>query len=678
MRSRGTSLRGSAMIAIAAAFCSLATVGRAAAERVVEYEWFNGDTPAGSQTVIHSPDGSLVSDMQIRWNNRNFTLHTEMGLDSAGYLRELRLTGTSAFGAPIDERFRVTGDKASWQTPTEGGESTLAKPAFYVPARSGATEAVAALLRVALAQPSKRLDLLPRGEVRASELTTLTVKRAGESRALTLYALTGLEFAPTYLWLDESHDLFAFSFWGLSMAPKGWGRQTHEQLMATQRAHERLLYEGIATRHAQKVSGPLLIRNVDVVDVDAGRLLEDRDVLAENGVITRISASRIAPSRGFHVVDGGGRTLIPGLWDMHAHTEFYSYHGGLLGIASGVTTVRDLGSDPEYLFDVVPRYDSGALVGPHVLAAGLIDRKSPYAESRAVSTLDEAKARVSWYADHGYIQIKLYSSFAPEWVQPVAELAHARGLRLSGHVPAFMSAEQAVLAGYDEIQHINMLFLNFLAGSKEDTRTLLRFYLYGDKAGAVDLDSQEVRRFIQLLAARRIVVDPTLAVMDSMIGQRSGEPNPIFAAVLDRVPVGEYRSALSPGLDITAARAPAWERSRLASRELLRKLHEAGVRIVAGTDSLPGIAMFRELELYAQAGISNADILRIATLGAARVVGKAGEAGSIAVGKRADMVLLEADPLRDISALRRIAQVIKGDRLYHPGELLAEVGVKVN
>lgn len=647
-------------------------------ERIVEYEWLNGDTPAGSQTVTHRADGSLVSDMQIRWNNRNFELRNEMALDSAGYVRELHLTGTSAFGAPVDESFQVESRSARWKTPTESGETALGKPMFYVPARSGATETIAALLRVALAQPSRRVALLPRGEVQASTLASLTVSRASESKKLTLYALTGLEFAPTYVWLDETGELFAYSFWGLSMAPRGWGRQTHERLMAAQRAEERRLYEDIAARSAPKVDVPLLIRNVDLVDVESGELLRNRDVLAANGVLARISASRIEAQGAVHVIDGRGRTLIPGLWDMHAHTEFYSYYGGLLDIAAGVTTVRDLGSDSGYLLDVMRRYDAGSLIGPRVLAAGLIDKKSPYAESRAVATLDEAKARVRWYADHGYIQIKLYSSIAPEWVAPLAGLAHERGLRVSGHVPAFMSAEQAVLAGYDEIQHINMLFLNFLAGSKEDTRTLLRFYSYGDGAGTLDLESPEVRRFIDVLASRHIVVDPTLAVMDSMIGQRAGEPNPVFAAVLDRLPVSEYRSALSPGLDITAERAPAWARSRERSLQLLRKLHEAGVGIVAGTDSLPGIAMHRELELYAQAGIPNADILRIATVGAAQVVGRAGEAGSLAVGKRADMVLLKRDPLRDITALRDVEMVIKGDRLYRPADLLPRVGMRAD
>ena len=125
--------------------------------------------------------------------------------------------------------------------------------------------------------------------------------------------------------------------------------------------------------------------------------------------------------------------------------------------------------------------------------------------------LEEALERVDFYADNGYIQIKLYSSIDPGWVEDIAERTHARGMRLSGHIPAFMSAEQAVRAGYDEIQHINMVFLNFLAGDREDTRKQLRFTLYGDEAGKLDLDSQEVEDFIALLREQNVTIDPTAA-----------------------------------------------------------------------------------------------------------------------------------------------------------------------
>ena len=143
--------------------------------------------------------------------------------------------------------------------------------------------------------------------------------------------------------------------------------------------------------------------------------------------------------------------------------------------------------------ELTAKHDSGEVIGPNTYRAGFMDKAGPYASGWAAETLEQALERVDFYADNGYIQIKLYSSIEPEWVAPIAERTHARGMRLSGHIPAFMSAEQAVKAGYDEIQHINMVFLNFLAGDREDTRKQIRFTLYGDEAGNLDLDSGEVQ-----------------------------------------------------------------------------------------------------------------------------------------------------------------------------------------
>jgi hypothetical protein len=318
------------------------------------------------------------------------------------------------------------------------------------------------------------------------------------------------------------------------------------------------------------------------------------------------------------------------------------------------------------------------VIGPHTTAAGFIDRKSPYSAptSSLAESLEDALNMVRAYAGQGYPQIKIYSSIEPAWVKPLATEIHSSGMRLSGHIPSYMTAQQAVLDGFDEIQHINMLFLNFLAGPEDDTRTPLRFSLVADKAGDMNLGSSDVTDFIALLKEKGVVVDPTVTVFDSMFRHRSGELDPSYAMIADHMPPSIRRGMLAGEMDINDANAVRFSRSADALLEMIGKLHRAGVPLVAGTDAMPGFTLHRELELYQRAGISNADILKIATLESAKLSGKAAVSGSISVGKQADFVLLAANPLENISAVRQTVAVFKGDRWYDTARLYEAVGIK--
>ncbi|MDH3924162.1 MAG: amidohydrolase family protein, partial [Xanthomonadales bacterium] len=375
------------------------------------------------------------------------------------------------------------------------------------------------------------------------------------------------------------------------------------------------------------------------------------------------------------IIDGQGQVLIPGLWDMHTHL---SLEDGLQHIAAGVTHVRDLGNDPQRLSEIRASFDSGEVIGPWTTAAGFIDRKSPYSAPTGslAESLGDALDMVNEYAAAGYPQVKIYSSIEPAWVKPLADSIHGKNMRLSGHIPSFMTAQQAVIDGFDEIQHINMLFLNFLAGPKDDTRTPLRFSLVAEKAGSLDLDSPAVIEFIALLKNRGVVIDPTATIFDSMFRHRSGELDPSYAMVAKHMPPSVQRGMLAGDLDITDENVDLYARSADALLKMIARLHRAGVPLVAGTDAMAGFTLHRELELYQQAGIGHADVLRIATLGAAKVAGMEAESGSISVGKKADFVLLAGNPLEDISAVRLPLAVFKGNRWYEPARLYEAIGVR--
>jgi hypothetical protein len=352
---------------------------------------------------------------------------------------------------------------------------------------------------------------------------------------------------------------------------------------------------------------------------------------------------------------------------------------GLMHLAAGVTTVRDLANDTDELLARRVRFNSGALLGPRIIAAGFMDGPGPYAGPTKVlvSTRDAARAAVDSYAGLGYEQIKVYSSLDPSLVPTIVRTAHAHGMRVSGHVPYGMSAEQMVRAGADELQHANFLFLDFLASdSSIDTRTPARFTSVAKLAGGVDLKSERVLRFISLLKEKDIVVDPTLNVFEQLFTARPGTIDPGSMAIANRMPAIARRGLLEGGLPATAAQEPIYRNSFIAMERLVKKLNDAGVRLVAGTDASAGFSLHRELELYSEAGLSNTDILYIATLGAARVMKHDAQWGSIEVGKYADLLLVDGDPSQRMRDVRRAELVMKNGVIYVPDSLYAAVGVK--
>ena len=636
-----------------------------------EFEWLSQGTPAGESTVVRTGDGKVTVTSFVHWNNREYTVNSELQLSADGIPVVQRITGISPFGAPIDESFVYRDGVATWSTAGESGSATTSEPGFYV-ATEYAALGIEALVRAATKSMDGEIALLPSGTARVEKLASSDVETPGGTETLSLYAISGLNFTPLYAWFDDDLQLAVLDFSGyMGMFPRGWSPDVLAQLSSIQIEQNAAMIERISGDLAHELDGALVFDNVDIADVENGVLLEDKFVMIEDGKITAISDVQIDVPGARHI-DGEGKSLIPGLWDMHGH---FSLSDGVLNIAGGVTSVRDVGSVHEQIMELTAKHDSGEVIGPTTYRSGFIDQASPYATGDTVETLEEALERVDFYADHGYMQIKLYSSIDPDWVDDIARRTHAHGMRLSGHIPAFMSAEQAVRAGYDEIQHINMVFLNFLAGDREDTRKQLRFTLYGDEAGNLDFDSQEVRDFITLLRDSNVTVDPTAAIFDTQLVHLPGEPDPTFAAVADHLPATVARGLYKPEMDM-GDMVDAWARSAIAQETMIRTLHDNGVQIVPGSDHMAAFTIHRELELYARSGIPNADVLRIATLDSARICGVDDRTGSISVGKDADLVLVAGNPLEDISAIRSATLVVKGNTAFKPDELYEAVGVR--
>lgn len=640
------------------------------AETTTEYDWLTLGKKSGDLIVTDHGLGHRTVTFAFSDRGRGPSTTETLRLDDGQLMREYQATGNSYMGAPVNESFRVEEGMALWSSSEESGSAPWSRAAYV--AANGSPETLAALVRSILAQPDQRIDLLPSGTASVRQLTEATVTRGDQSQRVRLMALSGLGFTPTYVWLDQKDQLFAVAYHWMGLTPVGWN-DSLDALQKLQDQAEADYHRQLALELSQPLEGSTLIINARLLDVATGTLGEPTAVRVADGLIK--ATGEQAGGEANRVIDARGRTLMPGLWDMHTHI---SLSDGLLQIAAGVTSVRDLANAHEDLLATIGQFDAGSVIGPRVHKAGFIDQKSEFSAPTGMiaDTLEQALEFVDWYAERGYPQIKIYSSITPDWVKPIAERIDEHGMRLSGHIPTSMTAEQAVRDGFDEIQHINMLFLNFLAGPEDDTRTPVRFTLVGEKAGTLDLNKKAVAEFIALLRKNQVVVDPTVTIFHSMFLNRAGEIDPSYAAIADHLPASVRRSLLAADLDINADNEAAYARSAQALLELIGMLHEGDVQLVAGTDAIAGFTLHRELELYAEAGIPNAEVLKIATLDAARVAGQDRSNGSITTGKIADLILIDGNPLQDISAIRKVVWTLKGDRLFDATRLYDAVGIK--
>ena len=633
---------------------------------------------AGEQRVSTGSGG--VTHAEYSFNDRGRGDHSvaTWKLDAAGVLTEFDASGNDYMKAPVSETFRLVAGRATWSSRSEHGGTAVTGEAFYVPVNAP-PEILGVLARALLNAPGHRLALLPAGEATLEKVELPTADAAaatGPRGPMTLYAISGLDFSPSLIWLDSEGATaasIAFAGW-FSVLPAALHAQL-PQLLAAQ-AHWSAGWSARLAREATHVpAGDVLIRSARLFDPRDLTVTPGMSVLVRGARIVRVAADAdVAAGAGAEVIDAHGRFLMPGLWDNHQH---FGDNTGALDLANGVTSARDMANDTDEFLERVARFDAGTELGPRVWKSGIIDGTGPYAgpTKMRIDTAAQAIADVDWYADHGYGQIKIYSSVPPAIVPVIAAEAHARGLRVSGHVPAFMSAEQFVAAGADEIQHLNFIELDFLWPAVQETRNMNRFTAVAAHARDFPPDKPPARDFIAYLARHHTVLDPTMNVFDALFCGDPAAVTPGLEAVAPRMPPQVRRGLLSSALVVPKGEEAAYRGALPAMLTLLKALHDAGVTIIPGTDSMPGYELHHELELYVRAGIPPAEVLRMATLTSALVVGANGERGVIAPGKLADLILVDGDPSVRIADIDRIDLVMKGGKVYDPARIEAALGI---
>ncbi|MBC9914175.1 amidohydrolase family protein [Chitinophaga varians] len=620
----------------------------------------------GEKKVIETSPGTFETWYQYNDRGRGDSLHTIYRQDKDGFATYVHAIGKDYYKKPISEDFELTGGVAKWKNTAENETRTIAGKAFYTCLNGESGNIIKALK-----SSQNKIKLLPFGE---ATLEVVLQRKAGD-RQLQLCRISGMYYTPEYIWADDQDETFGYLGDWFSMVRKGYEPYVKE-LYAEQKKLERQHDNQLAKEIPEKVTGDVLIRNVTLFDAEKATLLPHTDVLIGAGKIKAVSVGKPITAKADRIVDGSGQTLLPGFWDMHVHMG--DGPEGIMHIAAGVTHVRDMGNDTT-LPDLRKEIDNGELIGPHLeVISGLIDGAGPMAAPTGalIHNVEEGKQFVRMFAAKGYDQIKLYSSVKPEWVKPLIAEAKQYHMRVCGHIPAFMTATQAIEAGYNEVTHMNMLLLNFF-GDTIDTRTPQRFAIPAQRAASLDLNSPQVKQFIALMKARNIASDPTLVAFEPMLTGREGVLEEKNKDIITHFPSQVQRGmrAGGQGIPIPPGMDSTYIRSFDAFLKLTKLLYDNGIRIVAGTDGTAGFDYHRELELYVKAGIPAAKVLQLATFGTAEYTGKSKDLGSIKVGKVADMVLVAGDPVQHISNVRKTKLVIKNGVIYDPARLYRAISV---
>jgi len=571
------------------------------------------------------------------------------------------------------ESFRVEGQRASWKSPVDKGEANYTAPAFYY-AMGGTTAGGSAIfLDALLASADKSIAMLPGGRARAEKLTEAVVGKGRSERKVTAWAVTGLGPSPFPVWTTADGRFFG-TVAGLACLPVGY----EDALKTLQKAQDEALAARspvIARRMLKDPAAPIAFAHVRAF-IDGSRFADDQTVVVENGKIIAVgSASTTKVPPGAKVIDGTGKTLVPGLWDAHQHVGD-DFSGPFL-LSLGITSLRDPGNDNDLTLARARRRAAGDLLLPHVYPSVLIDGKGPNSAQLGVvvGSQEEALAAVRKAKADGFLGIKFYGSYNPAWVAPTAAEAHKLGLHVHGHVPAGMRPSEAIAAGYDELTHIYFVMMEAMPKDVVDTSNgINRFNGTGRYAKDVDLSKAPIQPLLETMAAKHIYSDPTLVVAEELFVPENGDLSPAYAPYVGTLPPPTERGFRQGGFAVPAG--VTREDFRLSFKklsELVALMHRDGIPIVAGTDGT-GLELVRELELYVEAGFTPEEALGAATIVPARLVGVESSTGSIAVGRNADLVLVEGDPSRRIGDLRNTRWVVMDGHLMDADELRGASG----
>jgi len=619
----------------------------------IRIQLFLIERPVGEErvTVTTTPEGkTIASEVDIVERGTPLQVSASLTVGPDGTPRHFQAKGRSYRFVNVDAEVTVTGRTVRVSSMGETAEVPV--PDAFFPARSWAPAAG----RAALIDYWERhgrpasIAMLP-GDADSRIVVALrgeeTVRAGARTVRLRRYSVDGVVWGRETVWVDEQ-GAFAALVTRVHILPLEAVRtdlvEAFPALQASAVSDRMADLVAFSKETPAVAQGDYALVGARIVTGTDDPPIGDGAILVRDGRISAVGTRANVPvPSGMRMVDVAGATIIPGLWDVHAHASQIEWAPAYL--AAGVTTIRDMGGEARFLTAFRETIASGGGLGPRVELAGLVDGPGDRGFGNVIaSTPEEGRAIVDRYKAAGFRQMKLYSLVQPDVVKAITARAHEVGMTVTGHVPTALGLENAVLAGMDQIAHLSV----------------------SGTPGTPDTD-----RVIALLADRDVAIDPTQA-WGELLGRPQNVPAGQIEPGMDRAPYAlsaNYRSVMN---------APrATPRRASSGPSMLKVLIDKGIPIIAGTDgALPGYSLLREVELYVQAGFTPLQAIQSATSVAARELGLAAEVGTIESGKRADLVVLDANPLADISALRRTRYVVTNGRLYEPARLWKLAGFR--
>jgi len=506
-----------------------------------------------------------------------------------------------------------------------------------------------------------------KGALRIEDRGRDTVNLGGHTAAAERFTVLGLVWGRETLWFDDDLRLVAAVTVDdeqdhFEAIRSGWEDGLSFFVSRAAEDNMQALADLSRTMGGERTRA-LAIIGATLIDGTGRAPIPDSAIVVEKGRIVAAGAKhgvKIPP--GARRFDASGKFVLPGLWDTHAHFEQVEW--GPLYLAAGITTVRDCGNEFDFITAVRKAIDSGRGLGPKLLLGGIIDGKGPMAVGlMQAGSPEQGRALVDKYGAAGFDQIKVYSSLRPDVLKAITAEAHHLGLTAYGHVPTGMTPMEGVGDGMDGIEHFGAYVYPALLPPGSP-----RYAPFPP----IDLSSTAARGGIAFLLAHHTVIGPTAALYEWM-WHAEGTPVSRFEPGIARV-APELRDALEhTGAPASlAAQYAVTFRSELSAIAAMRR---AGIPIIAGTDqAIPAFSLYRELELYVQGGMTPLEAIQTATTVPARVLGHERDAGSVEPGKKADLILLDANPLEDIHNIRSVRYVVANGALLESAPLWKAVG----
>jgi len=494
-----------------------------------------------------------------------------------------------------------------------------------------------------------------------------TLQLGGRSAAAERFTVRGLSWGRETLWFDDDLRLVAAVTVDDEMDHFEAVREGWEDglgfFVSRAAADNMQALAGLSRTIAGEQRGVLAITGATLIDGTNRPPVRDSVILVEDGRIRAVgSQADVKIPAGARRFDARGKFVLPGLWDSHAHFEQVEW--GPLYLAAGVTTARDCGNEFDFITAVRQAIDSGHGLGPKLLLGGVIDGVGPMSLGMMqAATPEQGRTLVDKYRAAGFDQIKIYSSLTADVLKAITSQAHHDGLTAYGHVPEVMTAFEGVEDGMDGIEHFGSYIYPALLGPNAP-----RFVPFPP----IDLKSKAARDGIAFFVSHHTVIGPTIALFEWLW---HGQNTPVSAfepGVTHVAP--ELRDALEH-TGVAPAFAPKFAESLKSALSAIAAMRRAGVPIIAGTDqAIPAFSLYREMELYVQGGMTPLEAIQTATTVPAHVLGKERDMGSVETGKRADLIVLDANPLENMHNIRTVRYVVAAGKMFECAPLWRSVG----